>query len=136
MFDPDGDGSKFIAALAPRAGETVLIKSLPNAFAATDLAARIRDMGRREVVIAGFATHMCVSATARSALDHGLRNTVVAAATATRDLPHAIGAGITPAECIQQATPRSALRQIFDCCSGYWCAFPQCAAARRGMRVP
>jgi nicotinamidase-related amidase len=103
LFDPDGEGSKFITALAPHAGETVLIKSLPNAFAATDLAARIRDMGRHEIVIAGFATHMCVSATARSALDHGLRNTVVAAATATRDLPHATGAGITPAEWIQQA---------------------------------
>jgi nicotinamidase-related amidase len=104
LFDPDGEGSKFITALAPRAGETVLIKSLPNAFAGTDLAARIRDTGRREIVIAGFATHMCVSATARSALDHGLRNTVVAAATATRDLPHGSGAGITPAEWVQQAT--------------------------------
>jgi nicotinamidase-related amidase len=104
LFDPDGAGSKFIRALAPLAGETVLVKSLPNAFAGTDLAARIRDTGRREIVIAGFATHMCVSATARSALDHGFRNTVVAAATATRDLPHFGGAGVTPAESIQQAT--------------------------------
>src|SRR5690349_11250240 len=33
LFDPGDDGSKFIDALAPRAGETVLIKFLPNAFA-------------------------------------------------------------------------------------------------------
>ena len=85
LFDPVGDGAKFIDALAPCAGEIVLIKSLPNAFTGTGLAARIRDTGRREIVIAGFATHMCVSATARSALDHGFRNTVVAAATATRE---------------------------------------------------
>ena len=104
LFDPQGEGVEFIAALAPHAGETVLIKSLPNAFAGTELAARLRDTGRSEIVIAGFATHMCVSATARSALDHGFRNTVVAAATATRDLPHAVGAGVTPAEWLQRAT--------------------------------
>jgi len=45
-----------------------------------------------------------VSATARAALDHGFRTTVVAAATATRDLPHASGAGVTPAAVIQEGT--------------------------------
>jgi nicotinamidase-related amidase len=90
--------------LAPQNGETVLIKSLPNAFAGTALAELVRATGRREIVIAGFATHMCVSATARSALDHGFRTTVVAAATATRDLPHVSGAGITPAAVIQEGT--------------------------------
>ena len=35
---------------------------------------------------------MCVSATARAALDQGFRTTVVAAATATRDLPNPLGA--------------------------------------------
>lgn len=104
LFDPHGDGSAFIAELAPQAGETVLTKSLPNAFAGTPLADLIRATGRREIVIAGFATHMCVSATARSALDHGFRTTVVAAATATRDLPHVSGAGVTPAAVIQEGT--------------------------------
>ena len=82
----------------------MLTKSLPNAFAGTSLAAAIAATGRREIVIAGFATHMCVSATARSALDQGFRTTVVAAATATRDLPHASGAGITPAAVVQEGT--------------------------------
>ena len=104
LFDPHQQGAAFIPQLEPAAGETVIIKSLPNAFAGTDLAERIRATARREIVIAGFATHMCVSATARAALDHGFRNTVVAAATATRDLPHACGAGITPADGIQQST--------------------------------
>ncbi len=103
-FDPAGDGARFIPALAPIAAEAVVVKSRPNAFADTDLAARIRATGRAEIVIAGFATHMCVSATARSALDHGFRSTVVAGATATRDLPHPFGAGITPAEIIQAGT--------------------------------
>ena len=104
LFDPLQDGAAFITELAPRDGETVSIKSLPNAFAHTPLADLVRATGRREIVIAGFATHMCVSATARSALDHGFRTTVVAAATATRDLPHASGAGVTPAAVIQEGT--------------------------------
>jgi len=109
LFDPQGEGSAFIEELAPQVGEnpvgeTVLIKSLPNAFAGTALAELVRATGRSEIIIAGFATHMCVSATARSALDHGFRNTVVAAATATRDLPDISGAGVTPAEWLQQAT--------------------------------
>jgi nicotinamidase-related amidase len=104
LFEPQSDGAAFIAELAPRDGEAIVIKSLPNAFAGTALAERVKATGRREIVIAGFATHMCVSATARSALDHGFRTTVVAAATATRDLPHVSGAGVTPAAWIQEAT--------------------------------
>src|SRR5690349_5134517 len=104
LFDPLQEGSAFICKLAPQNGETVLIKSLPNAFAGTALAELVRATGRREIVIAGFATHMCVSAAARSALDHGFRTTVVAAATATRELPHVRGAGSTPAAVIQEGT--------------------------------
>jgi nicotinamidase-related amidase len=104
LFNPLEDGAGFIAELAPLEEETVLVKSLPNAFAATDLAQRIRATGRREIIMAGFATHMCVSASARSALDHGFRSTVVAAATATRDLPNPWGTGVTTAATIQQST--------------------------------
>ncbi|HEX6398231.1 MAG TPA: isochorismatase family protein [Steroidobacteraceae bacterium] len=104
LFDPLQEGSAFICKLAPQNGETVLVKSSPNAFAGTPLADLVRATGRREIVIAGFATHMCVSATARSALDHGFRTTVVAAATATRDLPHVSGAGVIPAAVIQEGT--------------------------------
>lgn len=39
----------------------------------------------------GFMTHMCVEATTRAALDHGYATTVVADATATRDLPDPLG---------------------------------------------
>jgi nicotinamidase-related amidase len=104
VFDPRGPMVGFIPALAPRDGEHVLAKSLPNAFAGTGLADVIAATGRREIVIAGFATHMCVSATARSALDHGFRSTVVANATATRDLPHPLGAGVVSAAVVHAAT--------------------------------
>ena len=51
----------------------------------------LQKAGRRALIVAGFATHMCVSATVRSALDHGYASTVVAAACATRDLPDPLG---------------------------------------------
>jgi nicotinamidase-related amidase len=103
LFDPSGPFVRPIPALAPQYGEDVLIKSLPNAFARTDLEDRIRAAGRTELIVAGFATHMCISATVRAALDHGYRTTIVASATATRDLPDPLG-GIVPAGEVQRAT--------------------------------
>ncbi len=43
------------------------------------------------LIIAGFMTHMCVSTTARAALDLGIPCSVVADTCATRDLPDAEG---------------------------------------------
>jgi len=107
VFDPRGPHVGFIPALAPLPGERVIVKGLPNAFAGTVLMAALDETmattGRRELVIAGFATHMCVSATARAALDHGFRPTLVANATATRDLPHPLGAGVVKAAAVQAA---------------------------------
>jgi nicotinamidase-related amidase len=55
-------------------------------------------------------THMCVEATARAALDHGFKTTVVAAATATRDLPDPLTGNTVPAAEVQ----RNALAALAD----------------------
>ena len=81
----------------------VIIKPLPNSFARTPLDETLKKLGRRNLIVAGFMTHMCVSATVRSALDHGYRCTVVAAACATRDLPDGHG-GVVPAEVVHRAS--------------------------------
>jgi len=101
IFDPRGPGSAIIPAVAPRAGEAVVSKGLPNSFAGTDLHARLAATGRKELIVAGFMTHMCISATVRAAVDLGYSNTVVAAATATRDLPGPAG-GVVPAAELQR----------------------------------
>ncbi len=101
LFNPEGPGSAIIPAVAARAGEAVVVKALPNSFAGTDLHARIAATGRTELIVAGFMTHMCISATVRAAVDLGYRNTVVAAATATRDLPGPAG-GVVPAAELQR----------------------------------
>ena len=103
-FDPDGPYVAIMPELTPRDGEAVVTKSLPNAFARTELHERLQQSGREALVIGGFATHMCVSATTRSALDHGYRCTVVAGATATRDLPDPLAPGIVRARVVHDAT--------------------------------
>jgi nicotinamidase-related amidase len=73
------------------------MKRLPNAFAGTELHALLTKAGRKELVLVGFMTHMCVSSTARAALDLGYRVTIDAAACGTRDLPDGAGAAIPAA---------------------------------------
>ncbi|GAB7547279.1 cysteine hydrolase family protein [Cupriavidus sp. 8B] len=90
-FDPEGPYAAIIEGLEPLGGEHTVVKGLPNSFAGTTLAAMLDKLGRKELIVAGFQTHMCVSATVRSALDHGYRSTVVASACATRDLPDPLG---------------------------------------------
>lgn len=88
VFDREEGGKGAFAQQAmPLEGETVIEKSLPNAFAGTNLEPALKDCGRSEIIICGFMTHMCVNSTARAGLDLGYRTTVVTKACATRDLP-------------------------------------------------
>ncbi|MFJ9324280.1 isochorismatase family protein [Streptomyces globisporus] len=72
-------------ALAPAAGEPVVVKQVPNAFHGTDLGEHVP--ADQDVIIAGWMTHMCVAFTAEGAFLRGNRPTVVADACATRSLP-------------------------------------------------
>jgi len=96
IMDPNGPMVETIAPLKPQAGETVVAKRLPNSFAFTALEEELKRLGRKDLIVVGFMTHMCVSATVRAALDHGYRCTMVAAACASRDLPDGRG-GVVPA---------------------------------------
>lgn len=91
LFDPEGPSGEIAPEAAPSEGEAMVVKSLPNAFARTDLQDRLAAIGRQELILAGFMTHMCISSTTRAALDLGYRCTVVDAACATRDLPDGQG---------------------------------------------
>ena len=101
LFAP-GVGGEIIEQVAPIEGETVIGKSLPNAFAGTELRAAIERLGDPRVVLCGFMTHMCVSSTARAALDLGLDATVVSDATATRSLPSTGSGGPIAAELVHE----------------------------------
>ena len=73
--------------VAPVDGEAVVVKQAPNAFVGTDLGALVDAAGHRQVVIAGFMTHMCVTFSAEGAFLRGNEPTVVADASATRTIP-------------------------------------------------
>lgn len=95
LFDREAERGAIVSSLTPLASEAVIEKALPNAFAGTDLQARLAATGRTNIVLAGFMTHMCVSSTARAALDLGLRTTIAADACATRDLPDGRGGALS-----------------------------------------
>lgn len=97
-FDLEGHGGQIADPASPLDGERIVRKPLPNAFAKTDLHDVLQEIGRKEVIFAGFQTHMCISSSARAALDLGYRATVVAGAVATRDLPRPDGGVITAIE--------------------------------------
>jgi nicotinamidase-related amidase len=109
-FGPDTPGFEVAAPATPAPGEAVVSKTLPNAFASTDLASRLAALKKPQVLLVGFMTHLCVEATARASIDLGFKATVIASATATRDLPDPLtGQTVTAAE-----VQRNALTAIAD----------------------
>lgn len=102
-FDLDDVRGQIADACAPAGGEPRIEKTLPNAFAGTDLADRLNGMGRKKLLVAGFMTHMCVSSTVRAGLDLGFNSTVIASGTATRDLPRP-GGGVIEAGALHVAS--------------------------------
>ena len=85
-------------------------KPLPNAFAQTDLDATLKKLGRTLLVIAGFMTHMCVSSTARAALDLGYKATVAARCRRDARPARSHGRGVIAADALH----RTALAELAD----------------------
>ncbi|USG61724.1 cysteine hydrolase [Sneathiella marina] len=102
-FDRAAANGQIVPQASPDREEIVIEKPLPNAFAGTTLADELARIGRKELIICGFMTHMCVSSTARAALDLGYRNTIIGEACATRDLPM-VGGGVLDAVTLHQAS--------------------------------
>lgn len=110
LFDPETGCGAILREVAPVAGEPVIMKRLPNAFTGTELHERLHQSGRRNLILAGFMTHMCISASAHAALDLGYQNTVIADATATRALPSHDGGAPIAADAVH----RTALAELAD----------------------
>ena len=102
LFNPESGGYQPAAPLIPQTGETVIDKTMANAFAGTGLQRELEQIGRKKLIVIGFMTHNCVSSTVRAAKDLGYAITIVAPATGTRDLPDGRG-GIISAARLQAA---------------------------------
>ncbi|MFD8783991.1 isochorismatase family protein [Kitasatospora sp. NPDC059599] len=107
-YDVRAEIGRIHPSVAPAEGERVVVKQVPDAFVGTDLGELVDAADHRDVVIAGFMTHMCVTFTTAGAFLRGNRPTVVAAASATRPLSSA-GAVLTAAQ-----VHRAALATIGD----------------------
>ena len=106
----DGEGGVTLPQASPAPGESVVIKRLPNAFAGTELNDLLQKSGRRNLILSGFMTHMCISASARAGLDLGYHVNVAADCTATRALPSHDGGAPIPADVVH----RTALAELAD----------------------
>jgi len=108
-FDRAAERGQIVGELAPATGEAVIEKPLPNSFAGTHLQQHLAAIGRKDLILAGFMTHMCVSSTARGAVDLGYRVTIPATACASRDLP-GIAGGVVSAQTVHDV----ALAELAD----------------------
>jgi nicotinamidase-related amidase len=110
-YDITAEIGQIADPVAPRANEPVIVKHYPNSFVGTELDALLRERAIQNLILAGFMTHMCVNSTARGAFNLGYRPTVVASATATRDLI-APGGAVVPAASLHSAS-LAALSDLF-----------------------
>lgn len=115
IFDPDSPMSDIIESVKPEGNERVIKKNLPSAFVNTDLQKYLQETGRKEIVVAGFMTHMCINATTRSAVDLGFTPTVIGSACATRDLPAPDG-GVVPADTVHKSNLASLADLLASVC--------------------
>ena len=76
------------------------------------LDAELKKLGVKNIIYAGFMTHMCVNSTTRASFNHGYANTVVAGATATRSIPNPANGKDVAAAQLQDAS-LSALGDMF-----------------------
>lgn len=102
-YDITAEIGQISPEVAPQGAEAVITKAFPSSFVGTDLEDRLKRAGVTDLILAGFMTHMCVNSTARSAFNLGFHPTVVASATATRDLPAPDGS-VVPAAQLQAAS--------------------------------
>ena len=72
-------------AIAPREGETVVVKTQCSAFLNTNLDAALKASDINHLIVCGMQTEFCVDTTVRSAHEHGYKVTLVSDAHSTGD---------------------------------------------------
>lgn len=83
---PGSIGQKINDSVKPKKSETCFTKHYPNAFWQTELENYLNELNIQHLVIAGMMTHMCVSSTARAAMERGFLTTLIQDACATRSI--------------------------------------------------
>lgn len=102
-YDITAENGQIADVVAPVGDEPVIVKNFPDSFAGTDLQQQLKATGKKNLILAGFMSHMCVNSTARSGFDRGYAVSIVENTTATRDLPDRKGGTIKAAD-VQRAS--------------------------------
>lgn len=86
-IEPGSPLTEVIAQLQLTGREVIFDKQRPSAFAHTDLAAQLRDLGCEGVVVTGMKTQYCVDSTCRAARDGGFDAVLIADGHTCADTP-------------------------------------------------
>lgn len=108
-YDITATNGQIADVVAPLDTEPVIVKNYPDSFSSTDLDEQLKYAGCKNLILAGFMSHMCVSSTARGGFDRGYAVSVVENTTATRALPDGHGGVIAASE-----VHRASLRGLAD----------------------
>jgi len=81
---PGSLGQKINDSVEPEKSEPCFTKHYPNAFWQTELETYLKGLNIQHLIIVGMMTHMCVSSTARAAMERGFLTTIIQDACATR----------------------------------------------------
>ena len=87
-FEPQTPGWGFLPELLRYPTDVVVRKTLNDPFAGTDLQARLKEIAPDRILLAGWATDLCVDATVRSAVTNHHNVVVVADGHTLSDRPH------------------------------------------------
>ena len=104
-YDLTAANGQIADLVAPTDSELVIVKNYPDSFSSTHLDAQLTATGCKNLILAGFMSHMCVSSTARGGFDRGYAVCIVENTTATRDLPDGHGGTISASD-VQRASLR------------------------------
>jgi nicotinamidase-related amidase len=108
-YDVNAEIGRIVDSVKPKGSEIIITKNYPSSFEKTTLDAELKKVGAKNLIYAGFMTHMCINSTARVGFNLGYAGTVVAAATATRSLPNLNGGEVSAAD-----VHRTALAMLGD----------------------
>lgn len=87
-FEPNSPGWSFLPELNRQQDELVVEKTLNDPFAGTLLHAALQRIAPERVLIAGWATDLCIDATVRSAVSSNHHVVVVSDGHTLHDRPH------------------------------------------------
>jgi len=93
-FEPGKPAWQFLPELRREAADSVVGKTLNDAFAATDLQTTLQQLGADRLLIAGWAADFCVDATLRSAVSRDYDVVAVSDAHTLADRPHLDAANV------------------------------------------